>query len=106
MGVPKKLTDQQMKFANLLVTEEGRKTATQCAVEAGYSKEWARRNILGQDDQEIEMIDKQIADEQSEGENEDEFNDLSAGTLPPEEKGALESELDEQDGNLEKEIGK
>ena len=76
-------------------------------IEAGYySKEWARRNILGQDDQEIEMIDKQIADEQSEGENEDEFNDLSAGTLPPEEKGALESELDDQDGNLEKEIGK
>ena len=44
MGVPKKLTDQQMKFANLLVTEEGRKTATQCAVEAGYSKEWARQS--------------------------------------------------------------
>ena len=44
MGVPKKLTDQQMKFANLLVTEEGRKTATQCAIEAGYSKEWARQS--------------------------------------------------------------
>ena len=46
MGVPKKLTDQQMKFANLLVTEEGRKTATQCAVEAGYSKEWARQSAI------------------------------------------------------------
>ena len=44
MGVPKKLTDQQMKFANLLVTEEGRKTATKCAVEAGYYKEWARQS--------------------------------------------------------------
>ena len=44
MGVPKRLTDQQIKFANLLVTEEGRKTATQCAIEAGYSKEWARQS--------------------------------------------------------------
>ena len=44
MGVPKRLTEQQIKFANLLVTEEGRKTATQCAIEAGYSKEWARQS--------------------------------------------------------------
>jgi phage terminase small subunit len=44
MGVPKRLTDQQIRFANLLVTEEGRKTATQCAIEAGYSKEWARQS--------------------------------------------------------------
>jgi len=44
MGVPKRLTDQQIKFANLLVTEEGRKTATQCAIEAGYSKVWARQS--------------------------------------------------------------
>jgi phage terminase small subunit len=38
MGVPKKLTEQQIKFANLLVSEEGRMTATQCAIEAGYAK--------------------------------------------------------------------
>ena len=44
MGLPKKLTEQQMKFANLLVCEEGRKTATQCAIEAGYSKESARHS--------------------------------------------------------------
>jgi len=44
MGLPKKLTEQQIKFANLLICEEGRKTATQCAIEAGYSKESARHS--------------------------------------------------------------
>ena len=43
MGVPKRLTDQQMAFANLLVSEQGRKTATQCAIEAGYAKDLARQ---------------------------------------------------------------
>ena len=44
MGVPKRLTDQQMAFANLLVSEQGRKTATQCAIEAGYAKDSARQH--------------------------------------------------------------
>ena len=43
MGLPKKLTEMQMKFAQELVTNEGRKTATQCAIDAGYSKEAARQ---------------------------------------------------------------
>src|SRR6056300_1444620 len=43
MGVPKRLTEQQIKCANILVSEEGRKTATQCAIEAGYAKESARQ---------------------------------------------------------------
>ena len=43
MGLPKKLTEQQIKFANLLIAEEGRKTATQCAIEAGYAKDSARQ---------------------------------------------------------------
>ena len=38
MGVPKRLTDQQMKFAYELVTNEGRKTATECAVDSGFAK--------------------------------------------------------------------
>tara|TARA_Y100000015_G_C2379378_1_gene84188 strand:+ start:268 stop:846 length:579 start_codon:yes stop_codon:yes gene_type:complete len=42
MGLPKRLTDQQMKFAMELVTNEGRKTATECAVEAGFSKDSAK----------------------------------------------------------------
>ena len=44
MGLPKKLTEQQIKFANLLIAEEGRKTATQCAIEAGYAKDSARQH--------------------------------------------------------------
>ena len=43
MGLPKKLTEQQIKFANLLIAEEGRMTATQCAIEAGYAKDSARQ---------------------------------------------------------------
>jgi len=38
MGLPKVLTEQQQKFAMLLVTNEGRKTPTECAVEAGYAE--------------------------------------------------------------------
>ena len=43
MGLPKKLTEQQIKFANLLISEQGRKNATQCAIEAGYAKDSARQ---------------------------------------------------------------
>ena len=43
MGLPKKLTSQQIKFANLLVAEQGRKSATQCAIDAGYAKDSARQ---------------------------------------------------------------
>ncbi len=42
MGLPKKLTEQQIKFAQLLVTNEGRKTPTECAIEAGYADGSAR----------------------------------------------------------------
>jgi len=41
MGLPKKLTEMQMKFAHELVTNEGRKTATECAITAGYSPDAA-----------------------------------------------------------------
>ena len=43
MGVPKTLTEKQMKFAQELVANEGRKTGTQCAIDAGYSKDAARQ---------------------------------------------------------------
>ena len=42
MGVPKRLTEMQMKFAHLLVTNEGRKTGYECATEAGYSEDRSR----------------------------------------------------------------
>ena len=38
MGLPKILTEQQKKFAELLVYNEGRKTPTECAIEAGYAE--------------------------------------------------------------------
>jgi len=43
MGLPKKLTEKQMKFAHEVVTNEGRKTATECAVDAGFEPEFARQ---------------------------------------------------------------
>jgi len=43
MGLPKKLTERQMKFAHEVVTNEGRKTATECAVDAGFEPEFARQ---------------------------------------------------------------
>ena len=76
-------------------------------VEQGYySKDWVRKNILGQADQEIEMIDKQIADEKAEGETDDAIDDLIAGTQPELEKqGDLEKELgNNTEGSLENEI--
>jgi phage terminase small subunit len=37
MGLPKRLTEMQMTFAHELITNEGRKTATECAIVAGYA---------------------------------------------------------------------
>jgi phage terminase small subunit len=36
MGLPKNLTERQQKFAELLVFNEGRKSPSECAYEAGY----------------------------------------------------------------------
>jgi phage terminase small subunit len=41
MGMHKNLTPKQIKFAQELVYNEGRKTATQCAIEAAYSEDRA-----------------------------------------------------------------
>ena len=43
MGLPKKLTEMQRKFAHLLVSNEGRKYAYECAIEAGYEKDRSRQ---------------------------------------------------------------
>ena len=43
MGVPKRLTEMQKKFAHELVSNEGRKYAYQCAIDAGYAKDRARQ---------------------------------------------------------------
>ena len=41
MGMHKNLTPKQIKFAQELVYNEGRKTATQCAIDAAYSEDRA-----------------------------------------------------------------
>ena len=42
MGVPKRLTEMQMKFAHEIVSNEGRKYGYECAIEAGYEKDRSR----------------------------------------------------------------
>ena len=42
MGVPKRLTDMQKRFAELYVYNEGRSTPYECAKEAGYAEQSAR----------------------------------------------------------------
>ena len=41
MTLPKRLTEMQQKFAELLLFNEGRNTPTECAIEAGYDKDSA-----------------------------------------------------------------
>ena len=43
MGVPKRLTEMQKKFAHELVSNEGRKYGYQCAIDAGYAKDRSRQ---------------------------------------------------------------
>ena len=38
MGVPKRLTEKQIKFSQLVVAKEGRMNVTECAKEAGYGE--------------------------------------------------------------------
>ena len=41
--VPKRLTEMQRKFANEVVSNEGRKNGYECAIDAGYEKDRARQ---------------------------------------------------------------
>ena len=74
-----------------------------------YSQEWVRKNILQQSEQEIENIDKQIADEKADGDDED-IDDLmsSANNTSLEDdltNGELERDIDTpSEGGLEKEL--
>ena len=42
MGVPKRLTEMQMKFAHEILTNEVRKNGFECAKDAGYAEDSAR----------------------------------------------------------------
>jgi len=41
-GISRHLTEKQRKFAELLVSNAGKMTGTECAIEAGYPKDTAR----------------------------------------------------------------
>ena len=43
MRLPQRITEQQIRLANLLISDQGRKTATACAIEAGYAEDSARQ---------------------------------------------------------------
>ena len=64
-----------------------------------YSKEWVRKNILGQDDIEIDQINQQIADEADTGEEDEEDDNMFASAEP--EGPTLENEIESQGGDLE-----
>ena len=62
-----------------------------------YSKEWVRKNILKQTDEDIEIMDKQIADEKSDAEGDEPDNQFSSV-----QHKSLEDEMD--GGELEKDL--
>ena len=70
MGVPKRLTDMQRRFAELLVLHEGRKFAYECAVEAGYSENRARQEASElQNPEQCPLVVKYIGDLREEQRN-------------------------------------
>ena len=51
MGVPRQLTERQMKFAELLIYNEGRLSPAECALQAGYKtrpRQAASENLVTQ----------------------------------------------------------
>ena len=63
MGVPKRLTDMQRRFAELIVLHEGRKFGYECAVEAGYSENRARQEASElQNPEQCPLVVKYIGD--------------------------------------------
>jgi len=72
-------------------------------VEQGlYSKEWVRKNILGQTEDDIEQMDKQIADEKPDapgGEEDDMF--ASTDNLEQDGDGELEADVSDDEATIE-----
>ena len=62
MGLPKKLTEMQIKFAHELVTNEGRKYAFECAIEAGYAKDRAEYSIRITESKKYPLVVKYIGE--------------------------------------------
>ena len=73
-------------------------------VEQGlYSKEWVRKNILGQTNDDIEQMDKQIADEKPDAPG-DEEDDMFASTDNLEQDGELEADVSDDEATIEDEF--
>jgi len=71
-------------------------------VEQGlYSKEWVRKNILGQTDDDIEQMDKQIADEKPDAPGGEEEDDMFASTDNLEQDGELEADVSDDEATIE-----
>ena len=70
-------------------------------VEQGlYSKEWVRKNILGQTEDDIEQMDKQIADEKPNAPGGEE-DDMFASTDNLEQDGELEADVSDDEATIE-----
>ena len=70
MGGPKRLTDMQRRFAELVVLHEGRKFGYECAVEAGYSENRARQEASElQNPEQCPLVVKYIGDLREEQRN-------------------------------------
>jgi hypothetical protein len=64
-----------------------------------YSKEWVRKNILGQSDTDIDSINQQLANEKPEGESDD--DNMFASTDNLEQDGELEDDLPDNEPTIE-----
>ena len=62
MGVPKKLTEKQIKFAHLIVSNEGRMKGVECAKEAGYGKACRTRACELQNPKKYPLVVKYISE--------------------------------------------
>ena len=66
MGVPKRLTEKQIKFAQLVVANEGRMNGTECAKEAGYGEAARIRAYELQNPKKYPLVVKYIQELESE----------------------------------------
>ena len=67
-----------------------------------YSKEWVRKNILGQSDSDIDSINQQLADEKPEDESDD--NNMFASTNNLEQDVELEADVSDDEATIEDEF--
>ena len=67
-----------------------------------YSKEWVRKNILGQSDSDIDSINQQLADEKPEDESDD--DNMFASTNNLEQDVELEADVSDDEATIEDEF--